>query len=122
MKRLKQIWEGLGHPLDYFGLGALVGEDDRVVLRRVEQFCQEELHSEGFMNYYRKAEFPYYLLLKINELGITGFFVPEPYGKERSLLLQGLIIATVASHDLGMSTSLFLQLPLSARTLSLLGS
>jgi len=38
------------------------------------------------------------------------------------LIVQGLIIATLAAHDLGISTFLFLQLPLSAKSISQLGS
>ena len=38
------------------------------------------------------------------------------------MLIQCLLVAIIASHDAGISTFLFLQLPLSARTISLLGS
>jgi len=80
------------------------------------------LHNDKFLEHYRKAEFPYYLLPKLRKIDIGGYFVPAPYGKELPLLIQGLLVATIASHDVGISTFLFLQLPLSARTISLLGS
>lgn len=92
------------------------------MLQKVEEFCQKHLHTEQFLECYEKAEFPYYLLPLIAELNITQYFVPAPYGKELPLMVQGLLVATIAAHDLCISTFLFLQLPLSARTISLLGS
>ena len=122
MKRLEKINNAIEHPLDYLGLAGLVEERYRALLREVDQFCEEELHTDSFMDYYKRAEFPYYLLPKLKKLDIGGYFVPAPYGKELPLLIQGLLVATIASHDVGISTFLFLQLPLSARTISLLGS
>ena len=122
MNRLKQIKGDIGHPLNFLGLLDLVEEKYRDLLRKVEQFCLEHLHSEQFLTCYQKAEFPYYLLSKLDELDIAGYFVPAPYGKELPLLVQGLLISIVAVHDLGVSSFLFLQLSLSARTISLLGS
>lgn len=62
------------------------------------------------------------MLPHLHQLAIAPYFVPAPHGQELPLLTQGLIIATIAAHDPGFSTFLFLQLPLSARTIALLGS
>jgi len=67
------------------------------------------LHNDKFLEHYRKAEFPYYLLPKLRKIDIGGYFVPAPYGKELPLLIQGLLVATIASHDVGLSIFLFLQ-------------
>jgi hypothetical protein len=62
------------------------------------------------------------LLPHLQELDIGKYFIAKPYGEELPLAVQGAIIATVAQFDLGISTFLFLQLPLVGRTIFALSS
>lgn len=88
----------------------------------MEEFGKKHLTTQEFYTHHEEARFPDYLIPHLQALEIGKYFVPKPYGEELPLIVQGAIIATLAQFDLGFSTFIFLQLPLTGRTLYKLGS
>ena len=78
--------------------------------------------TQKFYDHYDQCLFPDYLIPHLQDLEIGKYFIPKPYGEELPLLVQGMLIATIAQYDLSLSTFLFLQLPLVGRTIYKLGS
>jgi alkylation response protein AidB-like acyl-CoA dehydrogenase len=54
-------------------------EDERLVLDQVRRLAREVIASRA-QHYDRTAEFPWRNIEALNELGLNGIFIPEPYG------------------------------------------
>jgi acyl-CoA oxidase len=68
------------------------------------------------------AQFPDYLIPKLQKLGVSKHFFKKPYGTSGSNVLQGVIIAELARGDGGLAAMWTVQLGLLGYTLELLGS
>ena len=88
----------------------------------MEEFGKKHLTTQEFYKHHEEARFPDYLIPHLQELDIGKYFMAKPYGEELPMIMQGAIIATLAQFDLGFSTFIFLQVPLTGRTLYKLGS
>ena len=55
MNRIVNLENHMKSPLQWMKLDAHLGEEDQQVLKRVELFCEKELHTELFLDCYHKA-------------------------------------------------------------------
>jgi hypothetical protein len=62
------------------------------------------------------------LIPELQKLNLGRYFIPAPEGTPLPLSVQGLIIATLAAHDVSISTFFFLQLSLAAKNVAQFGS
>lgn len=64
---------------DFLMKGIELTEDERLVLGTVQDLCRNEIAARA-AEIDREERFPWENIQKINEIGLNGLFIPEPYG------------------------------------------
>jgi glutaryl-CoA dehydrogenase len=113
----------LGGPehTDYYLLSDLLDEEQRALRRKVRDFMDQEV-TPIINPYWERAEFPFELVPKLAQLGISGFQI-QGYGcPGMSNVTAGIVIMELARGDLSMSTFAGVHSALAMMSIALLGS
>jgi glutaryl-CoA dehydrogenase len=127
------VGPGNGHPVvqppvlggpehtDYYLLNDLLDDEQRALRRKVRDFMDQEVNP--IINpYWERAEFPFELVPKLAQLGISGFQI-QGYGcPGMSNVTTGIVILELARGDLSMSTFAGVHSALAMTSIALLGS
>jgi len=91
--------------------------DEQIALRdMMADFVRKEVPREKDREYDRQEEFPYDLLAKMTDVGLTGMFTPEEYGGialspvSIALAIETLTYGSIAASAVIIPTSLVTQL------------
>jgi glutaryl-CoA dehydrogenase len=127
------VGPGNGHPVvqppvlggpehtDYYLLNDLLDDEQRALRQKVRDFMDQEVNP--IINpYWERAEFPFELVPKLAQLGISGFQI-QGYGcPGMSNVTTGIVILELARGDLSMSTFAGVHSALAMTSIALLGS
>jgi glutaryl-CoA dehydrogenase len=127
------VGPGNGHPIvqppvlggpehsDYYLLNDLLDDEQKALRRKVRDFMDQEVIP--IINpYWERAEFPFELVPKLAQLGISGFQI-QGYGcPGMSNVTTGIVILELARGDLSMSTFAGVHSALAMTSIALLGS
>lgn len=91
------------------------------IRKQVRHFVETEV-KESIIPYVEKAEFPNYLIPKLQKLGAAKHYFKKPYGSGARVLLQGIVTAELARGQPGVATLAIVQLCLLGYTIETLGS
>jgi alkylation response protein AidB-like acyl-CoA dehydrogenase len=64
---------------DFFLKGVSLNEDEKLLLKMVQDLCKKELAPRAAM-FDKEERFPWENVKRINEIGLNGLFIPEAYG------------------------------------------
>ncbi|MBA3424577.1 MAG: acyl-CoA dehydrogenase family protein [Rubrobacter sp.] len=106
---------------DFYLLDELLTEEEREVRDRVRAFCDREV-IPVMNDYWDRAEFPFEMIPKFAELGISGCSI-EGYGcPGMSKLAEGLVAVELARGDGSLNTFFGVHSGLAMGTIAMLGS
>jgi len=106
---------------DFYLLDELLTEEEREVRDRVRAFCDREV-IPVMNDYWDRAEFPFEMIPKFAELGISGCSI-EGYGcPGMSKLAEGLVAVELARGDGSLNTFFGVHSGLAMGTIAILGS
>ncbi|MDX6294075.1 MAG: glutaryl-CoA dehydrogenase, partial [Kribbellaceae bacterium] len=127
------VGPGNGHPVvqppvlggpehtDYYLLNDLLDDEQQALRRKVRDFMDQEV-IPVINPYWERAEFPFELVPKLAQLGISGFQI-QGYGcPGMSNVTTGIVILELARGDLSMSTFAGVHSALAMTSIALLGS
>jgi glutaryl-CoA dehydrogenase len=106
---------------DFYGLGELLGQEDRLLLGRVRDFMEKYV-APVINVYWGKAEFPFEVLPAMSELGIAGLAYHGYDCPGRSFLADGFVAMELARIDPSMATFMGVHGGLAMGTIYLCGS
>jgi glutaryl-CoA dehydrogenase len=113
----------LGGPehTDYYLLNDLLDDEQQALRRKVRDFMDQEV-IPVINPYWERAEFPFELVPKLAQLGISGFQI-QGYGcPGMSNVTTGIVILELARGDLSISTFTGVHSALAMMSIALLGS
>ena len=106
---------------DFYQLDELLTEEEREVRDRVRAFCDREV-IPVMNDYWDRAEFPFEMIPKFAELGISGCSI-EGYGcPGMSKLAEGLVAVELARGDGSLNTFFGVHSGLAMGTIAICGS
>ncbi|NYJ07393.1 acyl-CoA dehydrogenase family protein [Petropleomorpha daqingensis] len=108
-------------PTDFYAFEDLLEPDEIAIRDRVRAFCEQEV-TPRINDYWERAQFPFELVPKIAELGISGGTV-EGYGSPgMSAVAAGLVAAEWARADGSIGTFYGVHSFLAMQSIAMLGS
>lgn len=108
-------------PVDYYDLAGLLTPAEREVQGCVREFCDAEV-TPVINGYWDRGEFPFELLPKLAQLGITGGSI-HGYGcPGMSAVAAGLVSAELSRGDGSLSTFFTVHSSVAMTTIAMLGS
>jgi glutaryl-CoA dehydrogenase len=127
------VGPGNGHPVvqppvlggpeqtDYYLLNDLLDDEQRALRRKVRDFMDQEVNPV-INPYWERAEFPFELVPKLAQLGISGFQISGYGCPGLSNVTTGIVILELARGDLSISTFMGVHSALAMTSIALLGS
>ncbi|NBA87684.1 acyl-CoA dehydrogenase [Emticicia sp. CRIBPO] len=94
---------------DLYALDDLLSEEHKMIRSAVRDFVKKEI-SPIIEDAAQKAEFPYYIVRKMGEMGVFGPTIPQTYGSQGlDYIAYGLMMQEIERGDSGMRSTASVQ-------------